>query len=68
MIECQYEKVKPFVKKLLIAYTIGFYIPYVYACYLINYKDLNDEKDPNWKRSPFELKIIYFMYALAFIT
>jgi len=37
MIEIQYREVIPFIKNLLIAYTLGFYVPFIYVCVLINY-------------------------------
>ncbi len=37
MIEVQYREAKPFIKNLLIAYILGFYIPFIYICILVNY-------------------------------
>jgi hypothetical protein len=37
MIEIQYREAKPIIKNLLIAYCLGFYIPFIYVCFLINY-------------------------------
>ena len=62
LIEVQYRDTKPFIKNLWVAYTFGFYLPYIYASFLINYNfDINT-------KSAFDLFHIYFLYILAFIT
>jgi hypothetical protein len=62
MIEIQYKKVKPYIKNLLIIYTLGFYLPFVYTCILINNSFAASEK------SSFDLIKLYTLYALSFLT
>ena len=37
MIDIQYRVAKPVIKYLLIFYTVGFYIPFIYICFVITY-------------------------------
>ena len=39
IIRLQYQKVKPIVKNMLFAYILGFFIPFVYLVFEINYLD-----------------------------